>query len=93
MIAYIIIGFLMVGVLFLTGFLLMARWENRQLREDQPRIGDLVPFRDSRFAEPYVPPNQPERPEVPEPLKPHTAWPATDHRDDREPGSEQDPDS
>lgn len=32
-------------------------------------------------------------PPLPSQLRPHTAWPVTDHRPSRDPGSEQDPDS
>lgn len=54
-IAYIIIGFLAFGALYLIGLLVMAKRENQQLQED---LSKAVPLRD--YAEPFVP--EPWRP-------------------------------
>lgn len=55
----ILVGLLVIGVLFLVGSLVMMRRENRQLRED---LSQTAPGRDSQFATPYIPPQQPHRP-------------------------------
>jgi hypothetical protein len=55
MTAYIIIGFLVFGVLYLIGLLVMAKRENQQLQED---LSQAIPGRD------YV------KPSVPEPWRP-----------------------
>ncbi|ACU71955.1 hypothetical protein Caci_3046 [Catenulispora acidiphila DSM 44928] len=57
MIAIILITLLVIGVLTLTGLLVMAHRDNEQLRED---LSQTVPFRDSEFAKPFVPPQQPK---------------------------------
>lgn len=65
---------LAIGVVFLTGFLVMMRRDNQQLRED---ISRTVPLRESQFTTPYVPPQQP-----------HRAWPDTVGERDTPPPSD-----
>lgn len=55
MIAYIIVGFLLLGIVFLAGNLVMMRRENQQLQED---LSKTVPLQD--YVEPFVP--EPWRP-------------------------------
>jgi len=61
-IAYIIIGFLLLGIVFLVGNLVMMRRENQQLQED---LSQAIPGRD--YVKPFVP--EPWRPLDDEDLK------------------------
>lgn len=70
----ILTALLVIGVLFLAGFLVMMRRDNQQLREDLSRT---VPLRESQFTTPYVPPQQP-----------HRAWSDTTGERDTPPSSD-----
>ena len=68
-IAYIVIGFLLLGIIFLVGNLVMMRRENQQLQED---LSQAIPGRD--YVKPFVPePWRPADDDLRDPTRPNPA--------------------